>query len=174
MKRRPLDAKEELLEEFERALRVSEYLVGVLPRRLWRAEPPDGHGRSIAATVAHMQGVRRTFAKMAGAPVALALDRKAARFPLNKRGAARSALGVVEARRALRQSLDVLARLFRESLGQDQSRVKGMPRRTVNMIFYLVQHEAHHRGQICRLAKSLGHEFSGDDVMRIWGWKKLP
>jgi hypothetical protein len=23
-------------------------------------------------------------------------------------------------------------------------------------------------------AKELGHEFSGDDVMRIWGWKKLP
>jgi len=37
MKRRLLDAKEELLEEFERALRVSEYLLGVLPSRLWRA-----------------------------------------------------------------------------------------------------------------------------------------
>ena len=160
MKRRPLDAKEELVEEFERALRMSEYLVGVLPRRLWRAEPPDGHGRSIAAMVAHMQSVRRTFAKMGGAPVALVLDRE------------RST--AAEARRALRQSQDVLARLFRESLGQDESRVKGMPRRTVNMIFYFVQHEAHHRGQICRLAKALGHEFSGDDVMRIWGWKKLP
>ena len=76
MKGRPLDAKEELLEEFERALRVSEYLLGVLPSRLWRAEPPDGHGRSIAATVAHMQSVRRTFAKMGGARVVLALDRE--------------------------------------------------------------------------------------------------
>ncbi len=94
MKRRPLDAKEELLEEFERALRVSEYLLGGLPGRLWRAEPPDGHGRSIAATVAHMQSVRRTFAKMGGAPVALALDRE------------RST--ATEARRAFRQSRDTL------------------------------------------------------------------
>ena len=93
------------MEEFERALRVSEYLVGVLPRRLWRAEPPDGHGRLIAAMVAHMQGVRRTFAKMGGAPVALGLDRE------------RST--AAEARRAFRQSRDVLAKLFRESLGQD-------------------------------------------------------
>ena len=67
---------------------------------------------------------------------------------------------VVEARRAFRQSRDTLTELFRESLGRDQSGVKGMPRRTVNMIFYFVQHEAHHRGQICRLAKALGHEFS--------------
>jgi len=160
MKRRPLDTKQELLEEFERALRVSEYLVEVLPRRLWRAEPPDRHGRSIAAVVAHMQSVRRTFANMGGAPVALALDRE------------RST--AAEARRALRQSRETLGGLFRETLGHDQSRVKGMPRRSVNMIFYLVQHEAHHRGQICRLARTLGHEFSGDDVMRIWGWKKLP
>jgi len=97
---------------------------------------------------------------MGGAPVASVLHRE------------RST--PAEARGALRESLDVLARLFRESLGQEQSRVKGMPRRTVNMIFYFGQHEAHHRGQICRLAKALGHEFSGDDVMRIWGWKKLP
>jgi uncharacterized damage-inducible protein DinB len=36
-----------------------------------------------------------------------------------------------------------------------------------------VEHEAHHRGQICRLAGALGHRLSADDVMRIWGWKKL-
>ena len=30
-------------------------------------------------------------------------------------------------------------------------------------------------GQILlQLARTLGHRFSGDDIMRIWGWKKLP
>jgi uncharacterized damage-inducible protein DinB len=37
-----------------------------------------------------------------------------------------------------------------------------------------MNHDAHHRGQITMRARELGHEFSGDDVMRIWGWKKLP
>jgi uncharacterized damage-inducible protein DinB len=49
-----------------------------------------------------------------------------------------------------------------------------MPRRVVNMLAYLMQHDAHHRGQISMLARDLGHEFSGDDVMRMWGWKAMP
>jgi len=64
--------------------------------------------------------------------------------------------------------------LFREALMQGRPRVKGMSRRAVNMIIYLIQHDAHHRGQICALARALGHRLSQDDIMRIWGWKSLP
>jgi uncharacterized damage-inducible protein DinB len=159
--RQPLDLKRELLEAFDHSGRVSEYLVSVLPPQLWRADLPTGEGRSIAAIVAHMQSVRRMFAKMGGAqPVPQALDR------------ARSTRA--EACRALRQSREALTRLFRGALARGEARVKSMPRRAVNMLMYLVQHDAHHRGQICRLAQSLGHRLSKDDVMRIWGWKKLP
>ena len=42
-----------------------------------------------------------------------------------------------------------------------------------NMLAYLMQHNAHHRGQICMLARALGHEFSGDDTRRLWGWKAI-
>jgi uncharacterized damage-inducible protein DinB len=47
-----------------------------------------------------------------------------------------------------------------------------MPRRVIDMLTYLMQHDAHHRGQICMLARHLGHAFSGDDTLRIWGWKR--
>jgi uncharacterized damage-inducible protein DinB len=100
------------------------------------------------------------FAKMGGAPVALALDRN------------RST--TTEARRALRQSREALTGLFRGALARGESRVKGMPRRSVNMMLYMVQHEAYHRGQISTLARALGYRLSKDDVMRMWGWKKLP
>ena len=156
----PLDPGRELLEAFEHSCRVSEYLVDVLPSRVWRPEPADSKGRSIAAIVAHIQSVRRMFAKMGGArPIPPALDR------------ARSTPD--EARRGLRQSREALTTLFREALTQGQPRVKGMPRRTVNMMIYLIQHDAHHGGQICALARGLGHRLSQDDVMRIWGWKIL-
>ena len=64
---RPLELEREFLEAFKHSGRVSEYLVGVLPAAIWRAAPPGGRGRTIAAIVAHIQGVRRTFARMGGA-----------------------------------------------------------------------------------------------------------
>jgi uncharacterized damage-inducible protein DinB len=156
-----LDLQGELLEAFEHCCRVSEYLLQVLPPAIWRAEPPDGKGRSIAALVAHMQSVRKMFAKMGGAdPLPSSLDRT------------RSTLD--DARRGLQQSREALMTLFGGALAQGQPRVKRMPRRIVNMIFYLVEHDAHHRGQICSLARALGHRLSKEDVMRIWGWKRLP
>ena len=100
------------------------------------------------------------FGKLGGAP---------AQPPLDRLTVTKS-----QAQLALRQSTADLLALFEAALAARQARVKGMPRRVVNMLLYLIQHDAHHRGQIFTLAKSLGHEFRGEDVMRVWGWKALP
>jgi uncharacterized damage-inducible protein DinB len=158
--RRPLDVGRELLEGFEQSARVTEYLVSLIAAPLWRAEPPVGRGRTIGAIAAHMQGVRRTFAKMGGAPgLPPALGRDATRD---------------DTLRALRASREALIALFSGAFDKGQGRIPRLPRRTVNMLLYLLQHDAHHRGQITMLAKALGHEFTTADVMRIWGWKKFP
>ena len=158
---RPLEIERELIEAFTLSGRVTEYLVHVLPDQLWREPPASGRGRSIAGIVAHIQSVRRTFARMGGArPGPVSLDRL------------RSSRG--QAERALRQSTNILTTQFESALSAGQARVKGMPRRAVNMLAYLMQHDAHHRGQIVTLAKDLGHEFRGDEMMRLWGWKALP
>lgn len=156
-----MEVEQELLEAFRRSGRATEYLVSVLPIAVWRAAPPGGRSRSIAAIVAHMQGVRRTFARMGGArPGPPLLDRQS--------------VTPAQALKALRQSTDDLARLFESALEVRQARVKGMPRRAIDMLVYLIQHDAHHRGQLCMLARDLGHAFSGDDTMRVWGWKAMP
>ena len=158
---RPLEVEAELLEAFRHGGRVTEYLVSILPQPLWQLKPPGGRGRTIAANVAHIQGVRRTFARMGGArPGPPSLDRKT--------------VTVAQAGKALRQSTDQLSRLFEAAFRARQARVKGMPRRAVDMLTYLLQHDAHHRGQICTLARDLGHEFEPGDMTRIWGWKALP
>ena len=157
---RPLEIAAELIEAFERCARATEYLVERVPPELWRAEPAAS-GRTIAAIVAHMQSVRRGHAKLAaGHHVAPALDHNSATQ--------------AEAVEALRLSREVLTAQFREALARGEARVKGMPRRAVDMITYLMQHDAHHRGQLTRQARELGHRLEEDDVMRIWGWKKLP
>src|SRR6185436_3723190 len=146
---RPLEVEQELIEAFRHSGQVSEYLVSVLPIAVWRPKPAAGRGRSIAAIVAHMQGVRRTFARMGGArPGPPKLDSQR--------------VTPEQAARALRRSTDELARMFESALASRRTRVKGMPRRVVNMLAYLMQHDAHHRGQISMLARDLGHEFSGD------------
>src|SRR5258707_15816085 len=96
-KGRPLEVERELLEAFRHNGLVNEYLVSVLPAAVWRAAAPSGRGRSIAAIVAHMQSVRRTFARMGGArPGPPSLDRHRAT--------------PAQAQRALRRSTDDLAR----------------------------------------------------------------
>jgi uncharacterized damage-inducible protein DinB len=158
---RPLEVEQELVEAFKRSGEATEYLARALPVALWRQPPPGGRGRTIAAIIAHIQGVRRTFARTGGMrPGPPTLDRER--------------VTPAEASRALRQSTADLAGLFESAFSSRHARVKGMPRRTIDMLTYLMQHDAHHRGQICMLARSLGHEFSGDDIMRLWGWKKMP
>ena len=60
------------------------------------------------------------------------------------------------ASRALLQSTDILVELFETALTAGLTRVKGMPRRVVNMLVYLIEHDAHHRGQIVMMAGDLG------------------
>jgi|SRR5215471_19019571 len=157
----PLDLERELLEAFQQSGLVTEYLASVVPGELWQKDPPSGRGRTIAGMVAHIQSVRRMFARMGGAePELPALDRKR--------------LTPREAQKALHQSTEALLTLFEAALAARKARVKGMPRRMVNMVAYLMQHDAHHRGQICLLARDLGHKFRKEDIMRLWGWKALP
>ncbi|HEY8551192.1 MAG TPA: DinB family protein [Vicinamibacterales bacterium] len=156
---RPLEVQRELLEAFVNSGWVNEHLVNVLPDTVWHAPPPGG-GRTIAAIVAHMQSLRRTFARMGGAqPGPPSLDGKRCTR--------------AEAVRALRQSTETLAAQFEAAIAAGLARVKGQPRRVVDMLTYILQHDAHHRGQICMLARQLGAPLRGEDVTRIFGWKKL-
>ncbi len=47
--------------------RINHYLIDNLPPAAWKAKPPDGKGRTIAAIVAHMHNVRVMWLKAAKA-----------------------------------------------------------------------------------------------------------
>src|SRR5512146_2638474 len=73
----PFELVEALLTAFETNERINQYLLENLPAEAWRAEPPDGKGRTIAAIVAHIHNVRVMWLKASakGSKVPEQLDR---------------------------------------------------------------------------------------------------
>ena len=55
------------LNAFNTNNRIHQYLIDNLPPAAWRAKPPDGKGRTIAAIVAHMHNVPVMWLKAAKA-----------------------------------------------------------------------------------------------------------
>ena len=43
----------------------------------------------------------------------------------------------------------------------------------VEMLCYMLSHEAHHRGQVCMLAHQLGFRLPTEVTSGIWNWEKL-
>ena len=128
-----LNLERELLEAFEHCYRVTDYLLQILPAPIWSVKRHANEGRSIPAIVAHIQSVRNMFAKMGSVdPLPVSLDRSPSTLD--------------EARQALQQSREALTTVFEAALARGQPRVKKMPRRLVNMMTYLMQHDAHYRG----------------------------
>jgi uncharacterized damage-inducible protein DinB len=149
----------ELLEAFERNGRVNEFLVGALPPDLWDAPSPSVGGRSVGEIVAHLLATQRRFAALAAGESPEAAD---------------EVTTPNEALAALRAARHVLTSAFERALGRGEGTAGALPRRVVDTITYLMQHDAHHRGQITRQARELGHPLQRDDVLRLFGWLDLP
>ena len=91
--------------------RINQYLIENLPAEAWRAEPPAGKGRTIAAIVAHLHNVRVMWLKAAakGSKIPEQLDR--------------TSVTRTEATKALEQSRAALSAVLKSALESD-GRVK--------------------------------------------------
>jgi Uncharacterized protein conserved in bacteria len=49
---------------------------------------------------------------------------------------------------------------------------QNFPTDLVHFLNYFVAHEAHHRGQLCMLARQLGHRLPAEVTAGLWQWKK--
>jgi hypothetical protein len=43
----------------------------------------------------------------------------------------------------------------------------------VEMLCYMLSHEAHHRGQVCMLAHQFGFTLMKEVASGLWNWEKL-
>lgn len=148
---------EAMLTAFDTNDRINQFLIANLPPGAWRADPPDGKGRTIAGIAAHMHNVRVMWLKAAakGSKIPEQLDR----------GSVTSG----QAAKGLEQSRAALSAVMKSALEAD-GRVKGFRPDVAGFLGYLISHDAHHRGQICMLARQVGHALPQKAMFGLWEW----
>ena len=153
----PFDASRSLLEAFAINDRINQFLLENLPEEVWRADPPTGKGRTVAAIVSHMHNVRVMWLK------ASAKDSKIPDQLVKEK------VTPLEARKALEESRGALANVLQSALDSD-GRVKGFRPDVAAFFGYLIAHDAHHRGQITMLARQVGHPIDQKTMFGMWEW----
>jgi uncharacterized damage-inducible protein DinB len=148
---------EALLTAFDTSDRINQYMIENLPPEAWQAEPPGGKGRTIAAIVAHIHNVRVMWLKAAA---------KGSKIPEQLE---RSAVTPAQASKGLEESRAALGAVLKAALGSD-GRVKGFKPDVAGFLGYLIAHDAHHRGQICMLARQIGHPLPQKAMFGMWEW----
>jgi uncharacterized damage-inducible protein DinB len=156
--------------------------VAHLETALWTARPP-GKVRTIAAIFTHMHNVRTKWIRLS-----------APHFKV-PRQLGRTRCTVAQARAALAESAARCAEMLAEALdtasgaGSGRARAKSgnLARVTyfvrdgwakpwpagIEMLSYMLAHEAHHRGQISMLAHQLGFPLPGRITSELWNWERL-
>jgi len=146
-----------LLTAFDTNDRINQYMIENLPVEAWRAEPPEGKGRTVAAIVAHIHNVRVMWLKAAA---------KGSKIPEQLE---RSSVTPAQALKGLEQSRAALSAVLKSAMESD-GRVKGFKPDVAGFFGYLIAHDAHHRGQICMLARQVGHALPQKAMFGMWEW----
>ena len=153
---------------FAASERMNQMLIEHLDPAAWRAKPP-GKVRSIAAIFTHMHNVRTKWIRLT-APH-LKVPRQLDRAHCTPK----------QARAGLAESAARCAEMLAEALAGGEGRIEKFVRDGwgrpwpvgVEMLCYMLSHEAHHRGQVCMLAQQLGFPLPIEVTSGIWNWEKL-
>jgi len=147
---------------------MNQILIEHLDPAAWQAKPP-GNTRTIAAIFTHMHNVRTKWIRLSAPHLMVPTQ-------LN-----RAHCTPQQTRAALAESAARCADMLAEALGNGAGRVETFVRDGwaqpwpvgMEMLCYMISHEAHHRGQVCMLAHQLGFKLRNEVTSRLWSWEKL-
>jgi len=154
--------------------RINQMLIEDLDPAVWKAKPPasvqsgKAGARTIAAIFTHMQNVRCKWIRLTAPHLKIPLQLHRAHCTPKQASA------------ALGESAMRCAEMLAEALGEN-GRIKKFRRDGwvrawpvgVEMLCYMLSHEAHHRGQVCMLAHQLGRPLPNKVTSEMWNWERL-
>ena len=164
------------LQTFAANDRIHQLLIEHLHPEIWTAKPPGTpRTRTIAAILTHVHNVRCKWVRLTAPHLKIPAQ-------LN-----RTHCTPQQARAALAESSARCVEMLAEALGDGKGGSKNETRVTnfrrdawarpwpagVEMVCYMLSHEAHHRGQVCMLAHQLGHPLPPKVTSAMWNWEKL-
>ena len=164
-----LDFRQALLETYAVNDRMNQIVLEHLDPSAWRAKPPGRKGRTIAAIFTHMHNIRCKWLRLSAPHLKLPALLHSARCTQK------------QARAALAESAVRCGEMLAEALARPEGRVKKFRRdgwarpwpAGGAMFAYMISHDAHHRGQVCMLARQLGFPLPDKAAVGIWIWEKL-
>jgi uncharacterized damage-inducible protein DinB len=147
--------------------RMNQMLIEHIDAAVWNAKPA-GNVRPIAAIFTHMHNVRTKWIR---------LNAPHLRVPAQL---SRTRCTPQQARTALALSATLCIEVLTEALS-GEGRISKFRRdgwgapwpAGVEMLCYMLAHEAHHRGQICQLAHQLGFKLPNAVTSALWNWEKI-
>ena len=147
--------------------RVNQILIEHLDPAVWKAKPA-GQVRTIQAIFTHMHNVRCKWVRLTAPHMKVPRRLNRARCTPK------------QARAGLSESGARCGEMLAEALGGG-GRIAKFRRDGwaapwpvgVEMLCYMIAHEAHHRGQVCMLAHQLGFRLPNKVMSGIWNWEKL-
>jgi uncharacterized damage-inducible protein DinB len=146
--------------------RVTVYLIENLPPELWPMNIPGSSRRTIRSLAAHIHNSRCMWIKMIaarhGVKVPLTVDARTVKPSSLSRALERSSKGII----------DVIQLGAARGGAIPAATWQNFPTDLVHFLNYFVAHEAHHRGQLCMLARQLGHRLPTEVTGGLWQWKK--
>lgn len=146
--------------------RVTTYLIENLPPEMWAMAVPGSPRRTVRSIVAHLHNSRCAWIRMIGGRHGVAVPKT-----VNVR-----TVKAPELLRALERSSEGMIALIDLGVARGgaipPAAWQNFPTDLVHFLSYFVAHEAHHRGQLCMLARQSGHRLPAEVTGGLWQWKK--
>ena len=147
---------------------MNQFVIEHLNPAAWKAKPP-GDVRTIAAIFTHMHNVRCKWIRLTAPHLKIPSQ-------LNRANCTPQ-----QARTALVESASRCAEMLDKALESGSPRIEAFRRDGwakpwpvgMEMLCYMISHEAHHRGQVCMLAHQLGFPLPNKVTSDMWNWEKL-